>query len=1057
MQRPLRWGLILIPIFILSTLAVGYFGWQIRRRQPPQPANFLAADKNYGVTIDLTQYDDETLNQTLEAMHASGLVWLRQPISWAELEPEPGQFNWQPLDRIIDVVTTFNQQSTQPTNNPPNFQLIAVLQDTPPWARPANTPLSTPPTELSDFGAFARAFAARYGNWINHYQIWDQPNLSAFWGDTFVDSDAYADLLREASLNIRTANPEAVILTAALAATLEDGPLNLNELTYLDQLYQVNANRWFDVVAIQPFGLWTKPLDAPAPDQLNFRRAELIRQIMLNHGDGDTPIWATGFGWVALPADWSGQPSPWSNDLPSVQAPRTAVAIDHARRHWPWLGPMLAARWDAVGLAADDPARGFALTETPEILTVIETATETSAFPGRYPATHPSGHPSPGWRFAITLADIPSEAPRTLTIPFEGTRLDLTVNRGDFRGHLWVTIDDQPANALPYDSQGRSYLILTDPLYEQATVTLARYLPEGQHEAVIEAEGGWEQWAIAGWTVANEVDTRAWRTGLTVAGLAAAASGLGILWLLIGAWPQIFKQAWAWSEIIIALYNILGERGHFFITFGLAAVIFLTQGFIALVLLPLLTLLILLRPDLGLALVTLAIFLFEIPLRLPIGAFSPVELTLALTLLGFTFRLLLTLGRSRYSSKPATDLPTAEVKLPHPSLETTLPQSSTTNLQSPISNLQPQIIKYQISIINSPTDLLALALVILAFLATLAADNFAVSLREWRVVVVESVLFYFLVRQGLDFGPNPTPKRWGWRLIDVFVAGATLQAVAALYFYFFTDQTIDAEGVRRALGLAGGSPNNLALILDRAWPLLLAVAVLSPTSRRRWLYGLALLPISLALYLTFSKGALLLGLPLSLVVMTLLYGLRHRGRAWRRVAVAIVIGGVAFILALIPFSQTERFRTTFEFGDGSTAFFRLKLWQSSWAMLQDHWLIGIGLDNFLYQYRTRYILPEAWQEPDLNHPHNLILDFGTRLGIGGILLLIGFQVAFWRNAWRLFKRQADPLILGFMGSMVAVLGHGLVDNSYFLVDLAFAFFLIIGIVQRLAEQMEMRQ
>ncbi|MCB0227128.1 MAG: O-antigen ligase family protein, partial [Anaerolineae bacterium] len=233
--------------------------------------------------------------------------------------------------------------------------------------------------------------------------------------------------------------------------------------------------------------------------------------------------------------------------------------------------------------------------------------------------------------------------------------------------------------------------------------------------------------------------------------------------------------------------------------------------------------------------------------------------------------------------------------------------------------------------------------------------------------------------------------------------------------------------------------------------------VLSPPSRRRWLYGLALLPISLALYLTFSKGALLLGLPLSLVVMTLLYGLRHRGRAWRRVAVAIVIGGVAFILALIPFSQTERFRTTFEFGDGSTAFFRLKLWQSSWAMLQDHWLIGIGLDNFLYQYRTRYILPEAWQEPDLNHPHNLILDFGTRLGIGGILLLIGFQVAFWRNAWRLFKRQADPLILGFMGSMVAVLGHGLVDNSYFLVDLAFAFFLIIGIVQRLAEQMEMRQ
>ena len=92
-QPTLRWGLILIPIFVLAALAAGYFGWQLRRSQPPQPANFLAADKGYGTTIDLTLYDDDSLNQTLEAMHASGLTWLRQPVSWAEIEPQPGQFN----------------------------------------------------------------------------------------------------------------------------------------------------------------------------------------------------------------------------------------------------------------------------------------------------------------------------------------------------------------------------------------------------------------------------------------------------------------------------------------------------------------------------------------------------------------------------------------------------------------------------------------------------------------------------------------------------------------------------------------------------------------------------------------------------------------------------------------------------------------------------------------------------------------------------------------------------------------------------------------------------
>ena len=80
-----------------------------------------------------------------------------------------------------------------------------------------------------------------------------------------------------------------------------------------------------------------------------------------------------------------------------------------------------------------------------------------------------------------------------------------------------------------------------------------------------------------------------------------------------------------------------------------------------------------------------------------------------------------------------------------------------------------------------------------------------------------------------------------------------------------------------------------------------------------------------------------------------------------------------------------------------------------------------------------------------------MLDFGTRLGLGGIALLLWLQVAFWRAAWRLYCQQPEPLVLGLMGSMVVFVSHGLVDNSYFLVDLAFVFFLTVGIVQRLGE------
>ncbi len=1005
-------------IFLAGLVSVGYLAFTLQRQDTQPVAGELAADKGYGVTIDLTQYNESELETTLQEIQATGLIWLRQPINWADIEPEANQFEWRTIDRIIEAVATTNQSIE---NEFDRLKLVVVLQTTPEWARPDETTRTTPPTQYSDFGRFAQAIAHRYGNQVDFYQIWHEPNLSVNWGDTFVEPTAYANLLREAALNIRGADSQAHILTGALAATLEDGPLNLNEVSYLDQLYQAQAQQWFDIVATQPYGLWTKPLDAPDIATLNFRRTSLVREVMQNHGDLNTPIWATAFGWVTLPRDWAGQPSPWSYDQSDVQAPRTAEAINHARQNWPWLGPMFSARWDTIGLAGDDPARGFALQDVPEIAEVFErAATNTKvASVGQYPANHPSGQYSEGWRFAQNRADIPQDEAGQLIIPFEGTRLDLHLERGPFRGYLWVTIDDQPANTLPQDGRGQSYVVLYDPLHEVDQVTLAQNLAPGQHIAVIEADGGWGQWAVTGWTVSNTADAAFSQQLLVVVMLATVLSGAVTLWLFSSLIGTLINYIWQIINQVGNLYASIGEKAHIVCTFGLAAGIFFLPGIGALLLLPFLALAILFRPDVGLMLVTFTIFLFELPIRLPIGSFSPVELALALTLIGFTWQKLLSVIHMLSTSDKIR-----------------------------IQLLLPQSVK--------ATDLATISLVILALLATFNANQFAVSLREWRIVILESVIFYGLVRLGVDYGPQPKDaQRWICRLVDTFVAGALLQAIFALYLYFFTDQTINAEGVRRALGLVGGSPNNLALILDRAWPILLAIALFGQNQIRRWIYGIGLGLVTFVLYLTFSKGALLLGLPAGLIGMILLFGWHFYRQNWGRL-VAYLGGGLTLLgLILIPFSQTQRFRATFNFDDGSTSFFRLKLWQSSWSMLKENPLLGVGLDNFLYEYRTRYILPEAWQEPNLNHPHNLFLDFGTRLGLGGIGILLWLQIAFWRNAWQVYHTQFNPLLLGLMGSMLIFLSHGLVDNSYFLVDLAFAFFLTVGIVQRWYETSEM--
>jgi len=211
------------------------------------------------------------------------------------------------------------------------------------------------------------------------------------------------------------------------------------------------------------------------------------------------------------------------------------------------------------------------------------------------------------------------------------------------------------------------------------------------------------------------------------------------------------------------------------------------------------------------------------------------------------------------------------------------------------------------------------------------------------------------------------------------------------------------------------------------------------------LYALALVPILSALLLTFSRGALLLGMPAAVLFMGIVRGGRF---LWAALGV-LIVGGVG----LLPLLGTDRFRSMLDTSAG-TGFFRLRLWQSAWNMLRDHPWLGVGLDNFLYQYRTRYILPDAWQEPNLSHPHNIVLDFGTRLGLGGIVILVWLQIAFWRLAAGLYRRLPQggvrALTLGLMASMVATLAHGLVDNAFFLVDLAFIFFMTLGMVARLA-------
>lgn len=318
----------------------------------------------------------------------------------------------------------------------------------------------------------------------------------------------------------------------------------------------------------------------------------------------------------------------------------------------------------------------------------------------------------------------------------------------------------------------------------------------------------------------------------------------------------------------------------------------------------------------------------------------------------------------------------------------------------------------------------------LALVAAVAAEQRGVALREWRTLFLAAGGFALLLHRTLATATDPAATRRFLAL--AWLLGGTAIALSGIWQYATEQSVIQAEGVNRVRAFYG-SPNNLALYLERTAAVGLALLLFA----RRRVEILPLLltaPQLLALLLTFSKGALFLALPALLLALALGGArlLRARGeslqRLWGLVAVAVAMG-----LGLLPFLSAERFRALLDFRPQTTGGVRLNLWRSSLAMALDHPWLGVGPDNFLYKYRSGYILPAAWRDPSLNHPHNFLLDWWTRLGLPGLALAGGWLGTGVAALWRASPR--DALAVGALGAVAAGLAHGLIDASYALPDL----------------------
>lgn len=223
-----------------------------------------------------------------------------------------------------------------------------------------------------------------------------------------------------------------------------------------------------------------------------------------------------------------------------------------------------------------------------------------------------------------------------------------------------------------------------------------------------------------------------------------------------------------------------------------------------------------------------------------------------------------------------------------------------------------------------------------------------------------------------------------------------------------------------------------------------------------WLgLGGLLLVLLTGLYLSQSRGAWLVTAGIALVVFLCLLPRRPR----------LVVGGVLVAGAIVI--GPVLFHSLWTGHDG-TALRRVFIWLATLRMIGDHPMMGIGFARFLPLYSPLYSPHPYWipvyqgaatpaaVEPNISHAHNILLDFWLNTGLLGLLSyvwLMGQLVRLALQRSRLLRglgtreaRLAWAVLVGSCLASLALMLHGLVDETYFTQELTMLIWTTIVVV-----------
>jgi polysaccharide biosynthesis protein PslG len=240
------------------------------------PSTIGIADSSlYG----MSQQDIDT---TLDMLQAMGVEDVRVYIPWVYTEPLRGQYNWAPIDAIMNAAKARN------------MGVLAMANSTPVWAGTAGSfPGAKTPDPVA-YANFMTQVATRYGNTISAYEVWNEVNCVCFYDP--VSPASYAQLLQAAYPAIKAVDPTATVIAAGLGSVFTFGGITMNPVDYVNGMYAAGAKGFFDALAFHPYQETLKFTDGAGVPLSPLTQIQNIYDLMVANGDGALKIWITEYG-----------------------------------------------------------------------------------------------------------------------------------------------------------------------------------------------------------------------------------------------------------------------------------------------------------------------------------------------------------------------------------------------------------------------------------------------------------------------------------------------------------------------------------------------------------------------------------------------------------------------------------------------------------------------------------------------------------------------------------------------------------------------------------------